>query len=54
MAQFQNSFTEMFLLCPSTKIAKMVPLGQTKWPLELKIAKPLNAVSSADSGPIFK
>ena len=37
VAQFQNSFTEMFLSRPFTKIAKMVPLCQTKWPPELKI-----------------
>ena len=39
MAGFQNNFTEMFLLCPLTKIAKMVPFGLTKWPPELKTEK---------------
>ena len=39
MTGFQNDFTEMFLLCPLTKIAKMVSFGLTKWPPELKIEK---------------
>ena len=39
MTGFQNNFTEMFFLCPLTKIAKMVPFGLTKWPPELKIEK---------------
>ena len=39
MTRFQNKFTEMFLLCPLTKIAKMVPFGLTKWPPDLKIEK---------------
>ena len=37
MTGFQNNFMEMFLLCPLTKIAEMVPFGLTKWPPELKI-----------------
>ena len=36
MTGFQNNFTDMFLLWPFTKIAKMVPFGWTKWPPELK------------------
>ena len=39
MTEFQNNFTEMFLLCPLTKIAEMVPFGLTKWPTELKLDK---------------
>ena len=39
MIGFQNNFTEMFLLYPLTKIAKMVPFDLTKWPPELKIEK---------------
>ena len=39
MTGFQNNFTEMILLCPLTKIAKMVSFGLTKWPPELKIEK---------------
>ena len=44
MAWFQNNFTEMFLRCASTKIAKMVLLPSTKWPPELKIEKHLNNI----------
>ena len=29
--QIQNNFTEMFIIMPSTKIAQMVMLHQTKW-----------------------
>ena len=39
MARFQNNFSEMFLLCPFTKIAKIVWLRWTKWPPELKVEK---------------
>ena len=39
MARFQNNVTGMFLSCPFTKIAKMIPLRKTKWPPELKIEK---------------
>ena len=39
MTGFQNNFREMFLLCPLTKVAKMVPFGLTKWPPELKVEK---------------
>ena len=39
MARFQNNFTEMFLSCSFTKIAKMVMLRKTKWPQKLKIEK---------------
>ena len=39
MTGFQNNFTEMFFLCPVTKIGKMVHFGLTKWPPELKIEK---------------
>ena len=39
MTRFQNNFTEMFLLWPFTKIAKMVLFGRTKWPPELKKKK---------------
>ena len=39
MAQFHNNYIDMFLLCVFTKNAKMVRLGWTKWPPELKIAK---------------
>ena len=39
---FQNNFTDMFLICPFIKIAKMVLLiGWTKWLPELIIVKPL-------------
>ena len=37
-AWFQNNFTWVFLLSTSTKIAKMVPLHQTRWPPELEIS----------------
>ena len=37
MTRFQNNFTEMFLLCSLTKIAKMVSFGLTIWPPEVKI-----------------
>ena len=50
---FQNDFTEMFLLCPFIKIAKIVLLCWTKWSSELKIEKPLNDISVA-SGNISK
>ena len=33
--QFQNNFTELFLMMPSTKIAQMVPLRYKKGPPEL-------------------
>ena len=46
MAGFQNNFTEMFLKCPFTKIAKMVLLRWTEWPPELEIEKSLNNISS--------
>ena len=36
------------------QIAKMVPLGWTKWRPELKIEKPLKAISSMASGLISK
>ena len=35
--KFSNNFTETFLGWPSTKHAKMILLGCTKWPPELKI-----------------
>ena len=54
MARFQNNFTEMFLSCPFTKIAQLVPLRKTKWPQELKIEKTLNDISSQANGPISK
>ena len=49
----QNDFTEMFLLSPFTKIAKMVLLCWTKWSPELKVEKLLNNISVA-SGWISK
>ena len=49
MAWFQNDFTEMFLLYPFTKIAKIVLLYWMKWPPELKIEKPLNDISVVTS-----
>ena len=54
MAQFQINFTEMFLLCPFTKIAKMVPLRKTKWPPELKIEKHFKRHLLLGQGPDFK
>ena len=39
MARFPNNFTEMFLICLFTNIARMVPLCWTKWLPELKIDK---------------
>ena len=39
LGQCQNHLTQMFLLCPFTKIAKMIPLHWTRWPPELKIEK---------------
>ena len=42
MTRFQNNFTEMFLLCPLTKIAKAVPFGLTKWPPERRRASDNN------------
>ena len=50
--QFQNNFAQMFPWSSFTKIAKMVPLRWTKWPLELKIEKPLNDISSQANGLI--
>ena len=50
---FQNNFTEVCLLWPSTEIAKIVLLGWTKWRPELKIEKPLNDIYSKANGPIF-
>ena len=35
----------MFLSCPFTKIATMIPLRKTNWPPELKVEKPLNIFS---------
>ena len=46
MTGFQNNFTEMFLLCPLTKIAKMIPFGLTKWPPELRIEKGVDCHAS--------
>ena len=46
MTGFQNNFTEIFLLCLLTKIAKMVPFGLTKWPPELKIEKGIDCHAS--------
>ena len=54
MARFQNIYTEVFLQRPSTKIAKMVPLGWTKRQPELKIEKTFKDISSAASIPISK
>ena len=60
MSWFQSNFSEVFLLWPFTKIAKIIPLGWTKWPPELKIEKKqtkktitLNVISFA-SGLISK
>ena len=39
---------------PLPKLPKMVLLHVTRWPLELKIEKPLNYISSQASGPISK
>ena len=38
-AWFQNDFTDLFLLCPYTKIAKMVLLWWIEWLPELKIER---------------
>ena len=46
MARFQNNFTEMFLLCPFTKIAKMVRLSEQNGRQKLKVEKSLNNISS--------
>ena len=39
LSQFQNTFTQMFLLWPFTKIAQMVLFHWTRWPPELKVEK---------------
>ena len=46
MSWFQSNFSEVFLLWPFTKIAKIVPLSWTKWPPELKIEKNNNKKTS--------
>ena len=49
MTRFQNNFLEMFLLCPLTKIAKMIPFGLTRWPPELKIEKGVDCHASVNN-----
>ena len=44
----------MFFGWPSTKIAKMVLLGWTKWLSELRIEKTLDNISSSAHGLFFK
>ena len=53
MFRFENHFAEMFLIRPSTKIGKIVPVHCTKWPPELKIEILLNNFFSWTYGQIL-